>query len=55
MVSHIARDERGASLVEYGLLIALIAAVCVVSIVYFGGSLRDSLSSSGSSIIEANH
>lgn len=47
-------DEAGASLVEYALLIALIAVVCVVGIVYFGGSVGDSLSRSGSSIVGRN-
>jgi pilus assembly protein Flp/PilA len=31
------RDERGASAVEYGLLVALIAAVIVIAVVAFGG------------------
>jgi pilus assembly protein Flp/PilA len=34
------RDERGASAVEYGLLIALIAAVIVVATFLFGGMVR---------------
>ncbi len=31
-----AKSERGASLVEYALLVALIAAVCVVAVQTFG-------------------
>ena len=34
------RDERGASAVEYGLLIAGIAALIVVVVFAFGGSLK---------------
>jgi pilus assembly protein Flp/PilA len=34
------RDERGASAVEYGLLIALIAAVIVTATFMFGGMVR---------------
>jgi pilus assembly protein Flp/PilA len=30
------RDERGASLVEYALLVALIAVVCIVAIGFVG-------------------
>lgn len=30
------KSERGASLVEYALLVALIAAVCVVAVTAFG-------------------
>ena len=34
-------DERGASAVEYGLLIAGIAALIVVIVFAFGGVIRD--------------
>lgn len=33
------RKEEGASLVEYGLLVALIAVVCIAAITLLGGSL----------------
>lgn len=35
-------DEDGASLVEYALLVALIALVAVVAVRFFGGQLSDS-------------
>ena len=35
------RDERGASAVEYGLLIAGIAALIVAIVFLFGGALSD--------------
>ncbi len=35
------RDERGASAVEYGLLIAGIAALIVVVVFAFGGAIED--------------
>ena len=35
------RDERGASAVEYGLLIAGIAALIVVVVFAFGGAIKD--------------
>jgi pilus assembly protein Flp/PilA len=35
------RDERGASAVEYGLLIAGIAALIIVVVFAFGGVLND--------------
>jgi pilus assembly protein Flp/PilA len=35
------RDETGASAVEYGLLVALIAAVIVGAVTVLGGNLRD--------------
>lgn len=42
--------ERGASLVEYSLLIALIAVVCLGAVTFFGTELTQSLSTSGASI-----
>ena len=45
--------ERGASLVEYALLAALMAMVCLVAITYFGSATSGRLSSSGSSIANA--
>jgi pilus assembly protein Flp/PilA len=44
------RLERGASLVEYALLLALIALVCVSALQFVGGSTATSLDESGSSI-----
>ena len=34
------KQEEGASLVEYGLLVALIAVVCIVGITALGGSIN---------------
>ncbi|MGH1489020.1 MAG: Flp family type IVb pilin [Acidimicrobiales bacterium] len=42
--------EHGASLVEYSLLVALIAVVCVGAVSMFGGELNNSIGSAGSSI-----
>ena len=44
-----AGDDRGATLVEYVLLAALIALVCVAAVTYLGGALGDKFSSAGSS------
>ncbi len=44
------RAERGASLVEYALLLALIAIVCVTAVQFLGDSSAASLNRSGSSI-----
>ncbi len=35
------RDERGATMVEYGLLVGLIAAVSVLIITALGGNIAD--------------
>ena len=44
------RDERGASLVEYALLVALIAVVCIVAITFLGRSASSKFSTVGSSV-----
>ncbi|HZD79065.1 MAG TPA: Flp family type IVb pilin [Actinomycetota bacterium] len=44
------QDERGASLVEYALLVALIAVVCIVAIAFLGRAASSKFSSVGGSI-----
>ena len=36
----LSRDEYGAALVEYGLLVALIAVGCVAALTLLGGNLK---------------
>jgi pilus assembly protein Flp/PilA len=43
-------DEKGASLVEYALLVALIAVVCVGAVTFIGKSANSKLSTVGSSL-----
>jgi Flp pilus assembly pilin Flp len=43
------RDDRGASLVEYALLLALIAIVCVAALGVLGGITRDGVQSGADS------
>lgn len=42
------RDERGASLVEYALLVALIALVCVGAVAVLGSTTTEPYSQLGS-------
>jgi pilus assembly protein Flp/PilA len=44
------RNEEGASAVEYGLLVALIAAVVVVAVVALGGLVKSTFEDTCSSI-----
>ena len=44
------RDERGASAVEYGLLVAGVAAILVVITFAFGDNIRDVFDSTCSSV-----
>jgi pilus assembly protein Flp/PilA len=39
MLTHMIRDEEGATMVEYGLLVALIALVALGAIQTLGGNL----------------
>ena len=50
-VSSIAdRGDDGASLVEYALLVALIAVICIVAIAFLGQSASSKFSAVGSSV-----
>jgi len=42
--------ERGASLVEYALLVALIALVCIAAVTTFGTAVDSSLTNSSTSM-----
>ena len=44
------KTERGASLVEYALLVALIAVVCIIAITFLGESASDKFSGVGSDL-----
>lgn len=46
-------QERGASLVEYALLLALIAVVAIVALVFLGGSVSNTLNNVGNHINNA--
>ncbi len=48
--SRLVRSERGASLVEYALLVALIAIVCIVAIQFIGTSSNEKFSEVGSAV-----
>ena len=46
-------DERGASAVEYGLLVALIAAIIVASVLFLGNALDGIFDATGDCINDA--
>jgi Flp pilus assembly pilin Flp len=46
-------DETGASLVEYSLLVAAIALVCLLAVEAFGGGVSTMYDDSGTSIANA--
>ncbi|HMU78817.1 MAG TPA: Flp family type IVb pilin [Microthrixaceae bacterium] len=45
-----AKTERGASLVEYALLVALIAVVCIAAVSFIGSSAKSKFSEVGNSL-----
>ncbi|UFN45610.1 Flp family type IVb pilin [Nocardioides okcheonensis] len=44
------RDERGATAVEYGLMVALIAIVIIGAVTLLGGNLKSLFNSAGSKV-----
>jgi pilus assembly protein Flp/PilA len=46
--------ERGASLVEYALLVALIAVICIIALTVLGQNASESFSETGDAIGGAN-
>lgn len=46
-VSKFARDEEGAALAEYGILIAFIAIAAIVAVTFFGGKIKQKFSEMG--------
>jgi pilus assembly protein Flp/PilA len=49
-VSRFAGDESGATAIEYGLIVALIAVVIISAVTTLGTNLNTSLSTAGSAI-----
>jgi pilus assembly protein Flp/PilA len=50
LVHRFRRDQQGAALAEYGLLVALIAVVCVVAITTLGTQINTAFSTIASAI-----
>ena len=41
LASRLRRDHRGATAVEYGIMVSLIAVVIIVAVTLLGGTLKD--------------
>lgn len=50
MLKKFMKDESGASLVEYGLLVALIAVVCILAITALGTQVSTTFSTAASGV-----
>jgi len=53
IIARTARDERGANLVEYILLVSLIAIVVIVAVAFLGGRVGEKYSEQGSAVESA--
>lgn len=49
-MTSIYRDDRGQGLGEYGLILGLVAVLCVAAVMFFSGRIQGMLSNIGSSI-----
>jgi pilus assembly protein Flp/PilA len=50
IINRFRRDEEGAALVEYGLLVGLIAVICVVAVTTLGSEISDAFSTVASDL-----
>jgi pilus assembly protein Flp/PilA len=44
------RDDEGAALAEYGILIAFIAIAAIVAVTFFGGKIKNKFSEYGNAL-----
>jgi pilus assembly protein Flp/PilA len=54
MFKRFVREEEGATMVEYGLMIALIAVVLIVVVSYLGQNLKASFARTNTAVYNAN-
>jgi len=45
------REDRGATAVEYGLMVGLIAVVIIAAVAFLGGTLNDMFTDAGNDIV----
>ncbi|SDK51510.1 pilus assembly protein Flp/PilA [Arthrobacter sp. ov407] len=45
LASRLRRDQRGATAVEYGIMVSLIAVVIIVAVTLLGGTLKETFNS----------
>ena len=50
LISSFRRDEEGQGLAEYALILALIAIVAILALIFLGGQISKILSTVGSSV-----
>jgi pilus assembly protein Flp/PilA len=50
MIGKVLRNDRGATMVEYGIMVELIAAVCIAIVTTLGKSVRNAFSNVNASL-----
>jgi pilus assembly protein Flp/PilA len=50
LISHFRRDDEGQGLAEYALILALIAIVAIIALLFLGGQVKTILSHVGNSV-----
>lgn len=50
MLANLHKDESGATMVEYGLIVALIAVVCIVAVTLLGGNLNGTFNNTATQV-----
>jgi pilus assembly protein Flp/PilA len=50
MIGKVLRNDRGATMVEYGIMVALIAAVCIAIVTTLGQSVSNAFSNVNASL-----
>ena len=53
-LSNFLKDEEGATAVEYGLMVALIAVAIIAAVTLLGGNLKDKFTSVASAVSNAS-
>jgi pilus assembly protein Flp/PilA len=49
-IENLLKEEEGASLAEYAILVSLIAVVCILGVTFFGSTVNTMLSNAGQHI-----
>jgi pilus assembly protein Flp/PilA len=49
-IKRLMTDEKGATLVEYGLLVALVAVACIVAVTFFSTQIQAVFNSTGNKL-----
>ena len=54
ILHHLRHDDDGQGLAEYALILALIAIISIVALIYLGGQVSDKFSTIGSQLQSVN-